>query len=124
MAGASRGAERPSYEELEARVVAQDARIVELERQVAEALAVIAELRARLGKDSSNSSRPPSSDGYAKPSVEAKKGKKGKKGKKDRSLRKRSGRKPGGQDGREGAHLQRVEVPDGEVLHEPQECGG
>ena len=121
MAGASRGAERPSYEELEARVVAQDARIVELERQVAEALAVIAELRARLGKDSSNSSKPPSSDGYAKPSVEAKKGRKGKK---DRSLRKRSGRKPGGQDGHEGAHLQRVEVPDGEVLHEPQECGG
>src|SRR5487761_899604 len=121
MAGASRGAERPSYEELEARVVAQDARIVELERQVAEALAVIAEFRARLGKDSSNSSRPPSSDGYAKPSVEAKKGRKGKK---DRSLRKRSGRKPGGQDGHEGAHLQRVEVPDGEVLHEPQECGG
>jgi hypothetical protein len=65
-----KGAGPPSYEELEARVVAQDARIVELEAQVAEALAVIAGLRVRLGKNSSNSSEPPSSDGYAKPSVE------------------------------------------------------
>jgi transposase len=116
--GASRGAERQSYGELEARVVAQDARIVELEGQVAEALAVIAELRVRLGKDSSNSSKPPSSDGYAKPSAEESKKKK------DRSLRKRSGRKPGGQDGHEGAHLERVEVPDAWVLHEPERCDG
>lgn len=116
MEGASRGAERPSYGELEARVVAQDVRIVELERQVAEALAVIAELRARLGKDSSNSSKPPSSDGYGKPSAEEKRKKR------DRSLRKRSGRRPGGQDGHEGAHLRRVEVPDERIEHEPREC--
>jgi hypothetical protein len=39
MQSAIQGADRPSYEELEARVVAQDARIVELEARVAEALA-------------------------------------------------------------------------------------
>jgi transposase len=118
MAGASQGAERPSYEELEARVGALDAVVARLEARIAEQDRVIAELRARLGKDSSNSNKPPSSDGYGKPSVEEKKDKK------DRSLRKRSGRKPGGQDGHEGAHLERVEVPNAWVLHEPEVCDG
>jgi transposase len=118
MAGASQDAERPSYEELGARVAALTAVVARLEARLVEQDGVIAELRARLGKDSSNSSKPPSSDGYAKPSVkESKK-------KKDRSLRKRSGRKPGGQDGHEGAHLERVEVPGGWVLHEPERCDG
>ncbi|MGC8732793.1 MAG: IS66 family transposase [Halothiobacillaceae bacterium] len=121
MVDAGQGAERPSYEELEARVVALCGLVAGLEARIVERDQVIAELRARLGKDSSNSSRPPSSDGYGKPSVEEKKGKKDKK---DRSLRKRSGRKPGGQDGHEGAHLQRLEVPDAEVLHEPEACDG
>lgn len=80
---------------------------------------MIGELRVQLGKNSRNSSKPPSSDGLAKPTVEEKKGKKNK-----RSLRRRSGRKPGGQDGHQGARLERVEVPDGEVLHEPECCRG
>jgi transposase len=111
--GASGDAERPSYEELEAQIAARDARIAVLETQLAELRAVVAELQARLGQNSRNSSKPPSSDGYRKAPV-----------KNNRSLRRRSGRKPGGQDGHEGAHLQRVAVPDGEVLHEPQGCGG
>jgi len=106
VADASDHAGRLSYEELEGLVVELRARVVEQDR-------VIGELRARLAKNSSNSSKPPSSDGYGKPSAEEKKKRKG------RSLRKRTGRKPGGQDGHEGAHLERVEVPDGEVLHEP-----
>jgi transposase len=57
-------------------------------------------------------------DGYGKPSAEEKNEEK------DRSLPKRSGRKPGGQDGHEGAHLARVEVPDREALHEPEACAG
>lgn len=73
----------------------------------------ITELEERLGSNSGNSSRPPSSDGYAKPRADSKK----------RSLRRASGRKQGGQEGHEGAHLQRVEVPDDSVAHEPERCG-
>jgi transposase len=91
---------------------------LKLEARIVEQDGVIAELHAQLGQNSRNSSKPPSTDGYAKPSVEEKTGKK------DRSLRKRSGRKPGGQDGHEGAHLERVEVPEATVLHEPQACAG
>jgi transposase len=69
-----------------------------------------------LGKNSRNSSKPPSSDGLAKLPANKKKN--------NRSLRRRSGCKPGGQDGHEGAHLERREVPDDRVLHEPDCCGG
>ena len=48
----------------------------------------IAELEPRLRQTPRNSSRPPSSEGLGKPSP--------------RSLRKKTGRKPGGQDGHEG----------------------
>ena len=122
MADARRGAERLSYAELEARLLERDALIARLEARMAEQDRVIAELRARLGKNSSNSSKPPSSDGYAKPSVDEKKQER--EDKKDRSLRKRSGRRPGGQGGHQGAHLERVEVPDARVLHEPEVCKG
>jgi len=54
---------RPSYAELEALVAEQAARIAELE-------ALVAELRARLDQNSRNSSKPPSSDGYAKEPAE------------------------------------------------------
>ncbi len=97
VAGGDRAA-RPSYEELQAR-------IVELE-------VLVAELQVRLGQNSSNSSKPPSSDGYSKPSP------------KKRSLRRSSGRKQGGQEGHEGAHLERVEVPDRRIVHEPDVCEG
>jgi transposase len=99
---------RPSYAELEALVAEQAARIAELE-------ALVAELRARLDQNSRNSSKPPSSDGYAKQPVEKNKNKK-------RSLRRRSGRKPGGQRGHEGHHLQRRENPDRTELHEVKRC--
>jgi transposase len=85
------------------------ARIVELE-------ALVLELRARLDQNSRNSSLPPSSDGYAKPEVKEKGGK-------DRSLRRRSGRKPGGQAGHEGHRLERREDPDRAVLHPVEVCG-
>ena len=72
----------------------------------------IAELEERLAKTSRNSSKPPSSDGLGKPPP------------KPRSLRKQSGRKPGGQDGHEGRTLARVAKPRHEVVHEPARCGG
>jgi transposase len=59
----------------------------------------IAELEARLNKDSHNSNKPPSSDSpFKKPPP--------------RSQRKASGRKPGGQQGHPGATLALVEAPD------------
>ena len=95
----------PSYAELEALVAEQAARIVELE-------ALVAELRAQLDQNSRNSSKSPSSDGYAKPAANKKK----------RSLRRRSGRKPGGQPGHRGHHLERREDPDRTVLHAVERC--
>jgi transposase len=41
-----------------------------------------------------------------------------------KSLRGRSGRKPGGQPGREGRTLRQVERPDEVVVHEPGACAG
>jgi transposase len=115
----------PGYAELQERVVERDgllaegvARIAELEAAVAERDALIAELRARLAQTSRNSSRPPSSDGLAKQPAETEKSKK------ERSLRRRSGRKPGGQPGHEGHHLERREVPDEEKVHPLSECDG
>jgi transposase len=68
-------------------------------------------LKARLAANSRNSSRPPSSDGLAKPPV-------------PKSLRRPSGRKPGGQHGHEGRHLQQVLRPDEVLRYVPSRCEG
>ena len=70
----------------------------------------VAELEARLGKNSRNSSKPPSSDGLGKPAP--------------KSLRKPSGRKPGKQQGDPGFRLQPREVPDEVRTHVPTGCLG
>ena len=53
---------RPSYDELAALVVEQARVIAELRTRVAALEAENAELKRRLGMDSTNSSKPPSSD--------------------------------------------------------------
>lgn len=83
-----------------------------LQGQVAVLTSRVEELEARLRENSRNSSRPPSSDGLAKPPP------------KPRSRRRRSGRKPGGQPGSEGHHLAQVVDPDEVVSYEPGVCGG
>lgn len=100
---------RPSYEQLAALVVEQAGTIRRLETEVTELRAEVAELKRRLAQNSRNSSRPPSSDGLAKPPA-------------PRSLRRRSGRKPGGQPGHEGGHLAVVVDPDEIVRHAPACC--
>jgi transposase len=101
---------RPSYDDLAAVVAAQAEVIEQLRGRVAELEAEAAELKRRLAQNSRNSSRPPSSDGLAKPAP--------------KSLRRPSGRKPGGQPGHDGGHLARVAVPDEIVDHVPEVCGG
>jgi len=101
---------RPSYEQLAALVVQQAATIERLGTEVIELRAEVAELKRRLAQNSRNSSRPPSSDGLSKPPA--------------KSLRRPSGRKPGGQDGHPGGHLEQVAVPNRVVDHVPPVCGG
>jgi transposase len=71
----------------------------------------VAELERRLGKNASNSSRPPSSDGLGKPPA-------------PRQQRRGGGRAPGKQRGAPGAHLAQVPEPDQVVVHRPERCGG
>ena len=74
-------------------LIAEQAKLIEQLRQR------VAELEARLAKDSHNSSKPPSSDPpFRKPPP--------------RSQRKASGRKPGGQKGHKGATRALVDEPD------------
>jgi hypothetical protein len=88
----------PSYDELAALVVEQARVIAELRARVAALEAENAELKRRLGMNSINSSKPPSSDSpFAKPAP--------------KSLRRRSGRKPGGQPGYPGSTLALVDDP-------------
>ena len=68
----------------------------------------IKELSEQLGMNSKNSSKPPSSDGFKKPSP--------------KSLRGNSGKKPGGQFGHPGAHFSITSDPDEIVTHVPSVC--
>ena len=66
------------------------------------------ELENKLSKDSHNSSKPPSSDGFKK--------------KTKKSLRQSTGKKAGGQNGHTGHRLQKVEKPDIIVIHKVDKC--
>ena len=65
------------------------------------------ELQTRIAKNSSNSSKPPSSDGLKR---------------KTKSQRGNSGKKPGGQPGHLGKGLSQVQNPDLVVTHTPTNC--
>lgn len=88
--------------------------ILELRDQIVELKAIvqtqnerIKTLEDQLAKNSSNSGKPPSSDGLKK---------------KPRSLREKGKRKTGGQAGHTGRTLKRVEEPDYEVHHAVSTC--
>lgn len=75
--------------------------------QIAVLAARVKELEDRRGKDSHNSSKPPSSDGFKKKPV---------------TLRTKSGRKSGGQKGHRGRTLEFSDIPDDVVVHAPSNC--
>ena len=79
----------------------------QLREQVEQLGTRLHELEGRVAKDSHNSSKPPSTDGYAK---------------KTRSLRKSSGKKPGGQEGHAGSTRHFVEIPDEIIMVRPEKC--
>ena len=93
--------------ELSATVAKLSEELAESNRKIAELTEAINTKKRR--KDSHNSSQPPSSDGYSKPSP--------------RSLRSPSGKKPGGQNGHKGSGMA-ITIPDEEKKYYPTECSG
>lgn len=81
--------------------------IERLTARVAGLEAEVAELRRRLGANSTNSSRPPSSDGLARP---------------QRGSGMGSGRRPGKQPGSAGSALALVAHPDETLVYRPDRC--
>ena len=90
----------------------KDDLILKLQSQVVELQSALETLQARLNLNSTNSSKPSSSDGLKKHPK-----------KKPKSLREASGRKPGGQAGHVGKTLQQVEHADTTIRYEvPEKC--
>jgi transposase len=93
----------------EAAIAALQAENALLRSEITALMARIAELERRLGLNSSNSGKPPSSDGLKKPARVS-------------SLREPSGRKTGGQKGHPGETLRQTATPDVTIDHYPHAC--
>jgi len=91
-------------------IIAEQRAVNEAQRkEIAALTARVAELERRLGLNSSNSSKPPSSDGLSRP-------------RRTSSLREKSGKKSGGQKGHKGETLAQTARPDRVVEHYPEKC--
>src|SRR5437868_9050384 len=106
-----------NMEELVKALEAQRAENQTLRNELAKALdsleqanARIKQLEGQAAKDSHNSSKPPSSNGFKEPV------------RKTASLREKSGKKSGGQPGHRGKTLMMVEHPDQIILLTPGQC--
>ena len=84
-------------------------KIIELEKVIVKQGEKNEELERRLGLNSSNSGKPPSSDGFKKPIY-------------NKSLRENGKRKSGGQHGHQGSTLNQVENPDVIEVHKVYQC--
>jgi len=83
--------------------------LLQMQQQIIHPEARIQDLEDRLAKNSSNSGKPPSSDGLAKKPA-------------PKSLRESGQRKSGGQKGHKGETLKMVDEPDHLEVHSVQEC--
>lgn len=81
-------------------------RLTDLVNQLADRIKY---LEDQISKNSSNSSKPPSSDGFKRQN-------------KTKSMRKKSGKKAGGQKGHKGSTLKMVDIPDDVVHYQLDEC--
>jgi transposase len=103
----------PTEEEIRAAVRQGEDSVVALVSSLIQVIMVLVArvqvLEDQLAKNSSNSSKPPSSDGLKKPS-------------RNRSLRKSSGKKSGAQTGHPGHRLEMVEKPDRIERHRIERC--
>lgn len=103
---------RSAYAQGEDAVVQLVSGLVHLVQQQAEAMRKLEEtvqkLQDQLAKNSRNSSKPPSSDGFKKPRT--------------KSLRKPSGKKTGGQVGHKGHTLEQVADPDHVKVYRVRKC--
>jgi transposase len=102
---------REVIEAKDAQLAAAGAALEAAEARFAELSERVADLERCLSKDSSTSSRPPSSDSPYK------------KKPRDRSLRQRSGRSRGKQPGAQSSTLRQVASPDDTVVCAPAACG-
>jgi transposase len=100
--------EKLNREDLILTILALQEQVQALQQAVAKQAAEIQELRDQLAKNSRNSGKPPSSDGLKKPRT--------------RNLRRKSGRRSGGQEGHPGHTLEMVEEPDHIEVYEASEC--
>jgi transposase len=83
---------------------------MQLQEQIRQLIEQAARLERQLGMNSQNSSKPPSSDGFKRPTP--------------KSLRKKSGRRSGGQVGHAGNTLEIVANPEHIEEHWPSQCAG
>lgn len=96
----------------QAEVIGRQQEIIEQQKvKIQEQATTIQALQDQLAKDSRNSGKPPSSDGYKKPSVP-----------RTRSLRRSGEKKSGGQPGHIGRRLEPVEEPDHLEVHPMTAC--
>jgi len=95
------------FEILIKRDEAQGKTITDLQATIKGLQETIKELQRQLNMNSGNSSKPPSTDGFKR---------------KPRSLRTKTGRKPGGQNGHNGSNMKLPHEPDEVKTHVPQKC--